>query len=174
VIALTAAALFLGQVINALGSLVEPLVFRTWGGRPSDTALVDGLGKLFPEDSATRIKAKLSKAVGEGSSEHSLFLYAMQRAETQESSRARSFNMLYAYHRSLLVLAFLAAVMLFVSMCCAAVSAWSTGQKIGAGILLVLLLLLIWYRAWQRAAYYVREVLLTAERVIEDREKVKE
>ena len=174
VIALTALALFLGQLVHALASLIEPLIFKTWGGQPSDKALKTGLRKLFPQDSAERIKARLLQAVGEGTSDHSLFLYAMQRAEADELGRARAVNTLYAYHRSLLVVTLLATAMLLVSMCCGAIALWTTSQKVSAGILIVLLVLLIWYRAWQRAAYYVREVLLTAERVLDDRKPAKE
>ena len=34
VIVLTALAVFLGQIIQALGSIMEHALFKTWGGRP--------------------------------------------------------------------------------------------------------------------------------------------
>ena len=77
-------------------------------------------------------------------------------------------------HRPNLILSLLAAILLIISMCFEASAAWTIAQKLGAGLLLVFLLVLIWYRAWQRAAYYVREVLLTAERVLDDRKSAKE
>jgi len=173
-IALTALAIFLGQLVQALASLLEPLIYWTWGGRPSDRALDAGLKHYFPADSAKRIRVKIAEAAGEESSDHSLFLFAMQRAEAGGNPRVRQFNTLYAYQRALLVLAILTGVMLGPSMAWGALAAWTVPQKAAAAILLVLLILLIWHRAWQRACYYVREVLLTAERVLDDRKTAKE
>jgi hypothetical protein len=49
VICLIAVAMFLGQLIQAVASLVEPLLYWTWRGRPSERALKDGLGdRYFP------------------------------------------------------------------------------------------------------------------------------
>jgi hypothetical protein len=57
---LTALAVFAGQLVQSLGSLAEPLLNKTWGGRPSDVALSLGLGSsFFPLDSAMRIRSKL-------------------------------------------------------------------------------------------------------------------
>ena len=43
VICLTAGAAFLGQLVQAISSLLEPAFNWTWGGRPSERALQQGL-----------------------------------------------------------------------------------------------------------------------------------
>lgn len=168
-LALTALAVFLGQVVLAIGSIIESVLFWTWGGRPSDRALTVGLGRYLPKDSAVRIRARLVDAVGPGASDHSLFLFAMQKAGVAKPSRVSVFNGLYAYHRSLLTLVLLALVGLVLSRLWGAVSGWSWREVAVAVVTDLLLAALFWYRTKQRACYYVREVLLTAEHVLADR-----
>jgi hypothetical protein len=127
------------------------------------------LSKYLPEDSANRIKGKLSTAVGGSPSDHSLFLFAMQRSDAAGVGRAARFNSLYAYHRALLVLVLVAAALFAASIFWGAASNW--GWREWAPLLAVMagLLALIWHRAKQRGCYYAREVLLTAERVLDDK-----
>ena len=120
------------------------------------------------------MREKLKEAVGDTAEHHSLFLYAMQLTDGQDVGRVRRFNTLYAYHRALLVLVLLCGLTLGVSMIWGVAAGWATGQKICAGIGILTLLVLIWHRAWQRACYYVREVLLTAERILDDRKREEE
>ena len=174
VIALTALSVFLGQLVQAIGSMLEPALFKTWGGRPSDIALGGGLPKYLPADSAERIKKKLSTAAGGNGSNHALFLLAMQRADGQNSGRAQRFNSLYAYHRGLLVLIIVSFALLMASFICGAGKAWSIGSKLGIVLLFIGLLVLVWHRTRQRACYYVREVLHCAERGIDERQSTKE
>lgn len=168
VMALTAVAIFVGHLVQTLGSLLEPLFNASWGGRPSGIALENGLsGRYLPTDTADRIRAKLTVCVGSGATVRSLFLYAMQQAEG--SDRTSRFNSLYAYHRGLLALWLVCCASLTASLVWGGLAgcSWSckTLLMVGAGTLL----LLLWYRAKQRAMYYVREVLLTAERMLNDR-----
>lgn len=170
VIVLTALAVFLGQLIQAVGSVLEPVLNRTWGGRPSNTALTSGLGERYlPADAAHCIRRKLQAAVGSDQSGTSLFLFAMQRAEGAAGSRASRFNALYAYHRALLVLAGLAIILFLAAMQWGTISLWSPTHKALLLLANSLLLLMLWHRTKQRSFYYVREVLLTAERVLDDR-----
>jgi hypothetical protein len=169
VIALTALAIFFGQIVQALASMIEPLIYKTWGGRPSDKALTEGLERYLPKDSATRIRGKLVTAVGKDTSDMSLFLFAMQLCTGASVSRVSQFNSLYAYHRSLFVLIVLAIGLLVASVVWGAASLWTLGGQLSVLIAFAMLLVLIWYRTKQRASYYVREVLLTAERVLEER-----
>lgn len=167
VIALTALAIFAGHLVQALGSLLEPFFNLTWGGRPSETALAGGLGQRYlPQDTADRIKKKLTTCVGPGATDRSLFPYSMQRSEG--SGRTSRFNALYAYHRGLLAVWLICCIALTSSMIWGGLAASSRGVK---GLLMLVacsLLLLIWYRTKQRALYYVREVLLTTERILDD------
>ncbi len=147
VICLVALAVFMGQVVQAISSLIEPLLEWTWGGRASEKALRKGLGtRYLPADTAKRIKQKLAGCVGSAESDRSLFLYAMQRAETSGNSRVAKFNGLYAYHRAMFTLLLIGIV--------------------------VVLLLIIWRRAKQRGFFYVREVLSTTEQLIDSQQKV--
>jgi len=168
VICLTAAAIFAGHLVQALSSLLEPVLDWTWGGRASERALRGQLpSRYFPNDTAERIRAKLIRAVGSGATERSFFLYAMQIAETSANSRVSKFNGLYAYHRALVTLLFLGFALLLVAVFWGPAEAWPIRSKVMALIIVVLLLVIVWHRAKQRAYYYVREVLSTAERLID-------
>jgi hypothetical protein len=170
VIALTALTIFAGQLMQALGSSLEPFLHWTWGGKPSSRALVRGLGERYlPADATGRIRRKLEAAVGPDESPTSLFLSARARAEGAPGSLASRFNALYAYHRGLLVLAGVAMITLIAAMQWGGLSPWS--REVKAVVLAAdgVLLLLLWYRAKQRAFYYVGEVLLAAERILDDR-----
>src|SRR5687767_653543 len=96
VIGLTAVSILIGHLVQAIASLIEPALYWTWGGRPSERALDAGLGdRIFPADTGARIKSKLATSVGGTPTSRSLFLYAMQRAESSGSSRVTRFNALY-------------------------------------------------------------------------------
>ncbi len=98
----------------------------------------------------------------------------MTLAESAPSSRAPAFNIAYAYHRALLLAA---ATLLFVLVIATRYGVlhgapWKqTACIISVAIVLILLL---WHRAKQRSFYYVREVLLTAERVLDGQHLAKE
>jgi hypothetical protein len=168
VMALTAIAILLGHVIQAVGSLFEPLYFRTWGGRPSDRALAEGLGRYLPLDSSQRIRTKLVHHLGEGATNHSLFLFAIQISEGESRGRAERFNGLYAYHRALLTLLILGLVLLLLAQFLRTSIISYPTQFAGVLVAALLVAALTWHRARQRAFYYIREVLLTSERVLDD------
>jgi hypothetical protein len=170
VIALTVVSLFVGHVVQALASLAEPLMYWTWQGRPSERAMTAGLGdRYLPADTGVRIRQKLQSAVAAGTSDRSLFLYAMTLAESAPSSRAPAFNSAYAYHRALLLAAAALLAVLILSTRYGVLHdlSWKYTALILSAA--TALLLLLWHRAKQRAFYYVREVLLTAERVLDGR-----
>jgi hypothetical protein len=169
VFALTGLAVMTGHLIQAIGSIIEPALYWTWGGQRSKTALKDGIDGYFSKSSAERISTKLLGVTGSEASATDLFYYAIQRTDAAGVGRASRFNSLYAYHRGLVVF-FLLAIALFVaSIFWGAASSWSEIQIEGTFIGLGALLLLVWYRTNQRDAYYVREVLFTAERVLDER-----
>lgn len=174
VLVLIALAVFLGNLIQAISSNIEPLIYWTWGGRPSDQVLAGGLAGYLPKDSAARIKTVLREAMGGNPSDHSVFLFAMQRAHAAEVGRVSQFNSLYAYHRGLLTLLALAAGLLIAAMVWGQAISWTWAQKAGLLILIALLFVLVWHRTKQRAFYYVREVLLTAERILDEQHVEKE
>lgn len=169
VIAYIALSVFIGHLIQALSSLVEPFLEWTWGGRPSDRALQNGIGdRYLPADAAHRIREKLALIVGRGASDRSLFLWAMRRSQTSPYSRVQLFNSLYAYHRALLILVGIGVALWLASARWGAADAWSESVRITVLVILLALLVLVWGRTKQRAFHYVREVLLVTEQMIDD------
>lgn len=173
VFALTALAILIGQLILALSSLSEPFLYWTWGGRPSDRALERGMGNYFPHDTAVRIKQKLAEAVSSSTSDASLFLFAMQISDGSGVGRSPRFNSLYAYHRTLVTLVLIILILFLASCRWGAASAWPEKDVAGLVVVLIGVLALVWHRAKQRGIYYVREVLMTAERVLDERTRAK-
>lgn len=167
-IAFTAMTIFVGQLVLAVGSLVEGLLYKTWGGRPSERALHSGLGhRYLPAVTAKRIRTKLKQVAGENATDRDLFIYAMGRAEGANSVRVSKFNALFAYHRALLVLCLVAFILVVASSFVGALAIlprWKLVLLAGAAFIVFIL---VWHRTRQRAYYYVREVLLTAERVLD-------
>lgn len=169
-LALTVLAVFTGHIVQTLVSLLEPLLYKSWGSQPSDLALTVGLGdRYFPKDSAERISAKLKAVVGVTASNRSLFFYAMTLAESVKSSRTASFNASYAYHRALLMLTIASIALTLISAVYGALHAATRGQVVSLLALELALTVMQWYRCKQRAFYYVREVLMTAERLLDSR-----
>jgi hypothetical protein len=168
VVGLTAASIFAGFLIQAIASVLEGLLNWTWGGRPSERALQSGLGERYlPVATATRVKAKLVRLVGADADVRSLFLVAMRRAETCESSRADRFNALFACHRALFVMAVVALAAFLFSFRGGFAARITEGESVGVTVVLLAILGLCWYRTKQRGMYYVREVLLCAEQQID-------
>jgi hypothetical protein len=173
VIILLALAIFVGLLVQSISSLIEPILNWSWGGQPSDKALKDGLGtRYLPADTATRIRHKLAAKVGSQASDRSLFLYAMQQAETSGNSRVTKFNGLYAYHRAVFTLILVGIVLLLAAMRWGAIAEWSAREKIQTLAASAALLVLVWHRTKQRGFYYVREVLSTAERIIDSQQTI--
>lgn len=167
VMALTALSVFAGQLLVAVGSLVEPLLYRTWGGNPSDAALTEGLGNRYlPKTKGAAIRAKLAAECEPDAETVSLFIKAMSLANGAAGSKADRFNGLYAYHRTLLVLAVAALGLVVLSRFDGLAREWSLGGLAAALAFLCGLVSLCWHRARQRAFYFVREVLMTAEQEI--------
>ncbi len=159
-ITVTGIALVAGQAVHGLGSLIEPLLFRSWGGVPSHHLLSDSpIGAHYlPAASVKRIRKKLEAEVPKGKAKD-LFLYALTAAGG-EKGRVGIFNSLYAHHRSLFIASL---ITIFVIAC-----RWSTERiaefRCELLILAILLALLFWWRARARAYYFAREVLLAAEK----------
>lgn len=157
-------AVFLGQLVQALASLLEPALYRTLGGRPSNKALQEGLGgRYLPEDTGRRIRRVLADRIGEDASDHSLFLEAMALANAAQNPRVERFNALFAYHRALLVVVAAAVLLLASSTQWGVAATWPSARVVVWLVGLLLIFVLLWYRTKQRAFYYVREVLKTAE-----------
>ena len=164
-----ALAVFVGQIMQAIGSLIEPFLYWTWGGKPTERAFKKGLGRYMSLQTTQRIRAKLVKSVGEDATNNDLFMRAMQLSDAAEVGRASRFNALYCYQRSLVTLLAASIIVAVLSLGPGALEHWPI-WAIGLLLLaLVSLLILVWHRAKQRGNYYVREVLYTAENELEKR-----
>ena len=162
VISYVAVSMVAGLLIQTIGSLFEPTLFKMFGGKPSDLALAGKLGDSYlPAEDATRIKNTLLKYFGADASERSIFLRSISVVESLDSSKAKDFNAQYAYLRSIATLLISILTLLLLSHFFE--SAIRNYFWLSTVILAVLTLLFSW-RAWQRGAYYAREVLLMAER----------
>ncbi|HMA93725.1 MAG TPA: hypothetical protein VKP30_13635, partial [Polyangiaceae bacterium] len=108
-VALVSGAMIAGQVVQTVGSALEPLLFRLFGGRPSDLAISGRLAaRYLPDDASKRIVEKLRIRCGRSdASDHGLFLYAMNTAECSSNSKVRTFNAQFGHLRALFTTAVL-------------------------------------------------------------------
>src|SRR5258708_4274094 len=82
VICLVALSVFAGNLVQAISSLIEPLIENTWGGRMSEKGLSRGLGdRYLPRDTSARIRNKLVSILASNGTDRSLFLFALHTAE---------------------------------------------------------------------------------------------
>lgn len=168
VIGFTAASIFLGHLLQALASVIEKPLYASWGGRPSELALDQGLGNRYVSaEMAQRIRSKLVAAMDSKGSDQDLFLWAMERAKTDPISRSERFNALFGYHRALLALMLVGLVLLLTSAQWGEVASWPDTRVWAWSLALGAFGVLLWHRSKQRAFYYVREVLLVVERGID-------
>lgn len=158
-------AYFLGQAITSISSLLQPFLFWTWGGKPSRIAF----SGRFPEkylsaDLINFAKKALQKTSEKVLSDAALFNIAMGIARKAEGSLSERHNQMYAYNRATLCNLIL-LLGLFIVSCFHGFCRNFGGIKIVVVLsCFALLLVLHWYRAKQRAFYYVREVIVVAGR----------
>jgi hypothetical protein len=168
VIGFGAIAVFFGQVIQAIASTLEGLLYWSWGGMPSERALQKGLGKRYlSQETGKRIRERLNMLAQPDHSSQDLFLIAMTNANAAPGSRSERFNALYAYNRALIFVVTIALMLLITSRLWGAAEDWSSTRFWVLLAVLVAILALFWYRTKQRAYYFVREVLLMAEKSLD-------
>jgi hypothetical protein len=168
VIALTVCAYFLGQVVQAVSSLCIPAVHWSWGGRPSERAVSTGLGERYlPKDDADRIRGKLASGLQDSASDRSIFLRAMSLSRKDKESLTSRFNGAYAYHRAILFMTLIMLGLVSLSRLHGAAATYSKSLFWTLVAANTLLCVLFWLRCHQRAKYFCREVLYSAERQLE-------
>ncbi len=162
---MVALSILAGQLVQTLSSLMEPALFLSWGGRPSDRALREGIPGHLDGAMARRLRSRIERTAGSRAGDRAIFVHAARIADGAPGSLAPRFNALYGYQRSLLIALFLGAGLLILSMRWGAAAIWPRGLTWALLAGLVLAAGLTWNRARQRARYYVREVVMTADRV---------
>ena len=166
-VALLAAAIGAGLSVQTLGCMLEERFFNLFGGMPSDRALAGRLGdRYLPRDAAQRIKAMLQKRCGPTAKPRSLFLHTMSVAESSPESKAAAFNAQYGQLRAVCALFILMLVLLGTSRLWGAAATWRVPSFWTVEGLAALLTVLFAWRTWQRGAYYARDVLLSAQRLL--------
>lgn len=168
---LVALAIVVGQLVQAIASMLEPLLWATWGGMHSHRAMKGQLPRCLPTAEVERIKVRLAAYARGNTSDGALFRCAMQLADGAAVGRVAKFNALYAYHRNLAATGFLCLALFIASAAFhGAAAGLSRGMVIAGTAAAVAVTAILWNRARQRSMYYVTEVLMTAENVLSCRE----
>ena len=159
---------FLGQSIVAVSSILQKALFWTWGGTPSECVFNGRFPKKYlSSDMIDHVREVLKRTTSDELSDEALFLKASGIARASKGSLSERHNQMYAYNRvtitNLLLVIGLVILSRFEGL---GANISLTGFALLLGVL-VLLLILHWIRARQRAFYYVREVLVAAERGLE-------
>ena len=145
-----------GYFINALGSLLESLYYKTINGMPSDKFLTlvegrnwTGCNRVKFYETEKVIEALRSELNDPHASERKMFGCAMRKVNGCEDSRVPAFNAQYAWSRTILT------TILIVDFLCAFryYSNWLFW------LIAVILLVISWNRFKERGYYYAREVL---------------
>ena len=157
-----------GYIIHAIGSWIEPILWKTWGGRPSQIILSNnsprlGLGNetnsilnwLKSQSSDSRLTSLENMDLKPEDFRH-LFQVAKNLALKKGSAnfikRMEEFNNSYVFSRNILV-AFL------ITFFCASYLAWNKIMVISFPVLLLFSVIIVWWRARDRAIYYSREIM---------------
>lgn len=145
-----AMALLVGELLQALGGLIEPFLFWTWGGSASKRLLS---GKKYKQDIA-----HLRTTFGEDFSNEEIFDRAMAYCNHHLLGRCDYFNTLYAYSRSLFVATILIFILTLSFVC--------IGGKMSAFWYVILLecviAIILWHRTKKRGYVFAKEVVVQA------------
>lgn len=155
-VAYLAIGYLIGYFINAIGSRLEGILYKTIGGKPSDRLLTPiedqkwtGYRRVKFHSADEVISMLKQKLKGSDASTEKMFECAMRMVNGDKNSRVPDFNAQYALSRTVLTTTLLAVVLLaFRFYDCWLF--WVVG---------ILLLLISWNRFKERAYYYAREVL---------------
>jgi hypothetical protein len=156
-----------GQVIQGLSSMAQPLYYRFWGGMPSD-AMLAGRSKRLKEDRRSRILSALGPYFNcpteTDADRSSLFRDAMALCNREGLGRAGSFNASYAFHRALLTSGAVTTLLMGVPLALHHFGwvSFAPGLRpavIYSFILSVALTVIEFIRTKQRGEYFAMEVL---------------
>jgi len=145
-----------GYFLNAISSLIEPFLFCTICGKPSDRLLTPVPGKKWTGIKKVRFYfavqtvEALKKDTGDAeATTDKMFGYAMRMANSNKDCRVPDFNGHYALSRVILTTVIFTVVIVEIKFACV----WYTWP------ISIAILLLAWNRFRERGYYYAREVL---------------
>lgn len=146
----------LGYFINAISSLMEPVLYWLIGGMPSDRLLTPekgqdwtGIRKVKFYETRSAIEKLRSELGEDNASTGKMFACAMRHSVSNPDSRVPDFNAQYAYSRAI----FTCALVLFLFVSTQLYDVWCF-WIIGLAILW-----LVWNRFREKGFYFAREVL---------------
>jgi len=156
-----------GQVVQGLSSMVQPVYYRLWGGMPS-VVILDGRSTRLDGPRLARIVAALSayfNAPAETLDDrNALFSDAMALCNSDSLGRVDNLNASYAFHRALLTTGWASSVALLVPLLLSLAGVTPTSQTFRPTLTYLLVLAVLFtavefVRARQRGEYFSIEVL---------------
>jgi hypothetical protein len=156
-----------GQVVQAVSSLLQPLYYRLWGGMPS-TVILEGRSTRLQ---GTRLRVLVdgladprAASVDTPEARRALFSSAMAVCNRHQLGRVGEFNASYAFHRALLTTGVLTSAMLAIALVLSELGVDSATSALRPGLVYLLVLALAltaieFVRARQRGEYFAIEVL---------------
>lgn len=157
----------IGYLIHALGSWIEPILWFSWGGRPSEILLKKKskrINMVFSDEILNSLLKKLNRQISLDSLNSKDFKELFQVAKNTAFSnnisgkieeRLSEFNNSYIFSRNILISWMFVLIVLTRAMFVNSLS-W-------IWLLIALFVsLLLWYRCRDKAIYYSREILTTA------------
>lgn len=145
-----------GYFVNAFSSLIEPVLYRTICGEPSDILLTPipgqkwtGIKKVKFYFANEAVKALRKDTNDEEADTKKMFGYAMRMVNANKDCRVPDFNGHYALSRVIFTTVIIVVVFVEIRYCCIWYS-WPIS---------IATLLLAWNRFRERGYYYAREVL---------------
>ena len=145
-----------GYFVDAISSLIEPLLNKTICGMPSDKLLTPIPGQKWTGTKKVRfyfaneaIKALREDTKDDEADTRKMFGYAMRMVNSNKDCRVPDFNGHYALSRVIFTTVIIAVVIAEIKYCCVWYS-WPISISV---------LLLAWNRFRERGYYYAREVL---------------
>lgn len=144
----------MGYFVNAISSMLEPVYFWTFGGKPSANILkineakgYSGIARVpFYE---TQKAINLLKEECAEVDEDKWFGIAVRTIGRNKDSRVPTFNEQYAFSRVMLTFAIISTIILAVKFYCH----WQLY------VIALPIIFVAWYRCKMRGYYYAREVL---------------
>ena len=145
-----------GYFLNAISSLIEPLLFKSICGKPSDKLLTPVPGKQWTGTRKVRFYFPLQavdllkKDTGDAdATTDKMFGYAMRMVNSNKDNRVSDFNGNYALSRVVLTTVIFVAIVVE----CMFYGVWYSW------LLSIAVLILSWNRYKESAYYYAKEVL---------------
>lgn len=141
----------LGFILNSISSWIEPILFWSWGGKPSDKLLNGKSIWKIKFYASIKVKSLLKKETdNQNASNDELFNIALRYVSIDiEKNRIYDFNAAYVFARSLFTIILILYIIGLVKY-------YNNYHFIISGLIATPI---IWYRAKQRGYYLAKEIL---------------